>query len=201
VVPNDLLDIPAVIAHARLVVIGGDSYRLHEELIAAGGYIRDQKWGGRLNVGQMEKVLDGATANEPSPTVKTKLLQLYPSLTSPLISALEARVRDRVDGLHKKLTERAEKEAKDITSILTELKKSIEAELKDPAYIQPTLFATEEQERFERNRDAMRARAREIPEEIERETAAIRARFADPQARMFPVAVTFLVPEKMAGGK
>jgi ERCC4-related helicase len=201
VVPNDLLDIPAVIAHARLVVIGGDSYRLHEELIAAGGYIRDQKWGGRLNVGQMEKVLDGATANEPSPTVKTKLLQLYPSLTSPLISALEARVRDRVDGLHKKLAERADKEAKDITSILTELKKSIEAELKDPAYIQPTLFATEEQERFERNRDAMRARAREIPEEIERETAAIRARFADPQARMFPVAVTFLVPEKMAGGK
>ena len=42
-------------------------------------------------------------------------------------------------------------------------------------------------------------RVREIPGEIERETAAIRARFADPQARMFPVAVTFLVPERMAG--
>ena len=79
-----------------------------------------------------------------------------------------------------------------------QLKKSIEAELKDPAYIQPLLFATEEQERFDRNKDSMRARAREIPEEIKRETAAIRARFANPQARMFPVAVTFLVPEKMA---
>jgi hypothetical protein len=63
------------------------------------------------------------------------------------------------------------------------------------------LFATEEQERFERNKDAMRTRVKEIPEEIERETEAIRARFANPQARMFPVAVTFLVPEKLAGGK
>jgi hypothetical protein len=45
----------------------------------------------------------------------------------------------------------------------------------------------------------MRTRANEIPEEIKRETEAIRARFANPHARMFPVAVTFLVPEKMAG--
>ena len=110
-------------------------------------------------------------------------------------------MKQMVDGLQKKLADRAEKEAKDITSILTELKKSIEAELKDPAYIQPLLFATEEQERFERNKDAMRSRAKEIPEEIKRETEAIRARFAGPQARMFPVAVTFLVPEKMAGGR
>ena len=90
-------------------------------------------------------------------------------------------------------------EVEDIESILTELKKSIEAELKDPAYIQPVLFDDPEQERFERNKDAMRARAKEIPEEITQETAAIRARFANPQARMFPVAVTFVVPDKMAG--
>ena len=201
IVPNDVLDMPAVIAHARLVVIGGDSFRLHEEIIATGGFIKDQKWGTRLNVGQTETALAGASAKEPSAAVKGKLLELYPSLTSSLGSALEARMKQMVDGLQKKLAERADKEAKDIESILTELKKSIEAELKDPAYIQPLLFATEEQERFDRNKDSMRARAREIPEEIKRETAAIRARFANPQARMFPVAVTFLVPEKMAGGK
>jgi hypothetical protein len=40
--------------------------------------------------------------------------------------------------------------------------------------------------------------AQDIPEEIGREAAAIRARLADPQARMFPVADTFLVPERMA---
>jgi hypothetical protein len=123
-----------------------------------------------------------------------------PTLTSSLASTLEARMKQMVDGLQKRLAERADKEAEDIESILTELKKSIEAELKDPAYIQPLLFDDPEQERFERNKDAMRARAKEIPGEIKRETEAIRARFASPQARMFPVAVMFLVPEKMAGG-
>ena len=200
VVPNHLLDMPAVIAHARLVVIGGDSHRLHEEMIAAGGFIKDQKWGSRLNVGQTESAVAGATAKEPSAVVKAKLLELYPSLTTPLASALEARMKQMVDGLQKKLADRANKEVADITSILTELKKSIEAELQDPAYIQPSLFDDPERERFERNKDAMRSRAKEIPDEIKRETEAIRARFADPQARMFPVAVMFLVPEKMAGG-
>ena len=198
VVPNDVLDIPAVIAHARLVVIGGDSFRLHEEIIAAGGFIKDQKWGSRLNVGQTESALLGATANEPSAPVKNKLLELYPTLTSSLASALEARMKQMVEGLQKKLAERADKEAMDIESILTELKKSIEKELNDPEYIQGLLFDDPEQERFERNKDAMRARVREIPDEIQRETAAIRERFANPQARMFPVAVTFLVPEKIA---
>lgn len=109
-------------------------------------------------------------------------------------------MKQLVEGLQKKLAERADKEVRDIESILTELKKSIVAELNDPHYVQPMLFVFEEQERFERNKDAMRTRVKEIPDEIIRETEAIRARFVDPQARMFPVAVTFLIPEKMAGG-
>jgi len=128
------------------------------------------------------------------------LLELYPSLTSSLATSLEARLKDRVGGLEKRLAERADKEASDIEAILTELRKSIEVELDEPEYKQLEFFSDPEKEQFERNKDAMRARAREIPEEIKRETAAIRARFANPQARMFPVAVTFLVPEKLARG-
>ena len=79
VVPNDVFDTPVVIAHARLVVIGGDSFRLHEEIIAAGGFIKDAKWGSRLNVGQTELALAGAMTKEPSATVKAKLLELYPT--------------------------------------------------------------------------------------------------------------------------
>jgi uncharacterized membrane protein YccC len=108
-------------------------------------------------------------------------------------------MKQLAEGLQKKLAERADKEASDIASILRELQKSIEAELNDPVYVQPLLFDDPEIERFERNKDAMRKRLQEIPEEIERETQAIKARFANPQARMFPVAVTFLVPENLAG--
>jgi len=198
IVPNEVLEAPAIIAHARLVVIGGDSQRLHEQIISAGGFIKDQKWGGRLNVGQTESAIERATPKEPSGAVKEKLLELYPALAQPLALALEARMKQLVEGLQKKLAERADKEVRDIESILTELKKSIVAELNDPHYVQPMLFVFEEQERFERNKDAMRTRVKEIPDEIIRETEAIRARFVDPQARMFPVAVTFLIPEKIS---
>ena len=88
----------------------------------------------------------------------------------------------------------------DITAILNELRQAIEWQLNDPYYRENYLpgFAPAEQEQFERNVDALRRRLTEIPKEIEKETESIRARFADPQPRMFPVAVTFLVPKGMA---
>lgn len=198
VIPNDIVDTPVVVAHARLVVISGDTHRLHEEVFAAGGFIREGRWGGRLNVGQTEAVLAAQTDGVPSPATRAKLLELYPSLGDPLRKALRDRMDDKVTSLQKRLAERAEKEAGDIATILTELKKAIETELNDPAYIQPLLFDDPERDQFERNKEAMRARVKEIPGEIERETAAIRARFASPQARIFPVAVSFLIPQKFA---
>jgi hypothetical protein len=80
------------------------------------------------------------------------------------------------------------------------LQKAIQEQLSDPFYQQEYLpgMAPVEQEQFERNVDALRRRIQEIPKEIERETAAVQARFADPQPRMFPVEMTFLVPRGMA---
>ena len=73
-------------------------------------------------------------------------------------------------------------------------------QMSDPFYQQAFLpgMGQVEQEQFERNVDALRRRLQEIPKEIEQETAEIKARFADPQPRMFPVAVTILVPERLA---
>ena len=49
-------------------------------------------------------------------------------------------MKDRVGGLEKRLSERADKEAKDIKAILTELKKAIEAELERPGVPAVELF-------------------------------------------------------------
>ena len=196
IVPDNVLATPAIVAHARLVVIGGDSHRLHEEIIAAGGFIKEGRFN-RMNVGQVSDVIEEVTDQEPSKKVKKTLLGLWDSLAPSLSQALTARMKDRTGGLEKKLTERAEKEAADIETILTELKRSIESELNDPEYKQLELFSDPEKEQLERNKDFLRARVLEIPAEIERETEALKARYANPEPRMFPVAVTFLVPEKM----
>jgi len=197
VVPNRTLEAPAMIAHARLVVIGGDSHRLHEEIITAGGFIREGRFA-RMNVGQVQDALAAALPGEPADEVKKTLVKLWPKHSASLIQALDARMKDRSTGLQRELAERSKKEEGDIRAILTELLRTIQAELHDPEYVQLEMFSGPEKEQFERNKDALRARVKQIPEEIEKETAAIRARFAGPQPRLFPVAVTYLVPEKLA---
>jgi hypothetical protein len=201
VVPSSALDTPVIIAHARLLVIGGDSHRLHEEIIAVGGAIREGRFQ-RLNVTQVADALKATQPREPADGVKQKLLALYPKLTDSLVQALEARKGDLLSGVEKKLNERAEKEANDIRTILTELKKAIEKELDQPEYVQLDLpgLADPERDEFERNKQMLRRRVQEIPAEIEREVDALKRRFSGLQIRVFPVAVTFLVPEKSARG-
>lgn len=198
-VPDHLLNAPAVTAHARLVVIGGDNRRLHEEIITAGGLLKEGRFS-RLNLGELENLLDSATDDEAYEPMQNHLLKLWDRFAPALAQSLENRMKERTSGLQKKLSERARKESDDIEAILLELKKAIDAELSDPEYEQLTLFNDPDRERFERNRDFLRDRSSRIPAEIERETKAIQSRYADPQSRMFPVAVTFLVPERMRKG-
>jgi hypothetical protein len=200
-VPNHVLQTPAVVAHARLVVVGGDSHRLHEEIITAGGLLKEGRFS-RLALGELDKVLAAATDSGAHEPMQKHLLELWDRFAPALAQSLERRMDERATGLQKKLAERGDKEAADIRSILLELKKAIDTELDEPEYKQGFLpgMEPEENEQFERNKDFLRARTKAIPAEIERDTAAIKARYAKPQSRMFPVAVTFLVPEKMARG-
>ncbi len=200
VVPDTALQHLAMVAHARLVVIGGDSHRLHEEIITAGGSIREGKFSRFGSLKEMQAALAAASDDEPSAAVKEKLQTLWPKNAEPLRQALEARTRDLTESRKGELAKREAKETEDITSILTELQRAIQEQLGDPFYRQQYLpgMAPTEVEQFERNVDALRHRLNEIPKEIEKETEAIKARFADPQPRMFPVAVTFLVPQRLA---
>ncbi len=88
--------------------------------------------------------------------------------------------------------------------MLTDLRATIEAqldELEGDREVQLTLdFDLDEREQFRRDVDALRRRLDDIPAEIEREQDAIRRRYADPVPRLFPAAVTFLLPPAIAHG-
>jgi len=186
-----------VVAHGRLVVLGGDNRRLHEEVIVAGGLIRQGRFA-RMNVGETKSALAAALPDEPSEAVQQRLAALWPSLKAPLFQSLETRMRERTTGLHKMLDERAAKEVADMTAILKELERSIRAELDIPGPLQLELWTPPEREQLARNRESLRIRLEQIPAEIEQEAEAIRARYVDPTPRLFPVAITYLVPEKLA---
>ncbi len=197
-VPDEALRDPAVVAHGRLVVLGADNHRLHEELIAAGGLLREGRFARFGTLREMQHALDAALPDEAPEAVKERLRDLWPSHREQLLRSLEVRMRERTGGLGRLLEERAEKEAADTKAILEELERSIQEELEEAEQPQLELFSTPEREQFERNKGALWDRLESIPEEIERETGAIRARYADPTPRLFPVSVTYLVPEKIA---
>ncbi len=193
-VPSAVLETPAVIGHARLLLLGGDQQRLHEEVIATGGALREGRFA-RLNVSDVQRVLDAVRTQPVSPALQERLATQWSKVEPALLQSLEVRGRERAESLRRVLHERMEQEMKDITAILTELRTAILDELKQPEVEQLSLFSDPEREQFERNRDSLQARVNQIPSELEQETAAIRARYADPQARLFPVAVMFVVPE------
>jgi ERCC4-related helicase len=196
-VPNLALESPAVVAHARLVLVGGEGMRLHEELITAGGEITQGRFR-RLNVGQVGSALAAEIDQPVSAERQSELAGLWGTLEPSLVQALEARMRDRLDGMQKLLADRKQKEITDIRTVLGELEAMIKKELSDPEYQQLEMFSTSERDQYNRNLQALRLRLRQIPDELEKEVAAIEMRYADPQPRLFPVAVTFLVPEKYA---
>jgi hypothetical protein len=201
VIPNHIARTPLVIAYGRLVVIGGDSHRLHEELIAAGGEISDQGRLRRLNVGQVQTALDAVTAQEPSAMVRDDLARVWTQVSTGVQAALEARARERAESLQRKLDERRDQEIGDITRVLDELARAIQKELAEsdkPTQLRLDLFNESERDQYRRNTDALRARLAQIPRELELEISGINTRYADPQSRLFPVAVVFLVSEHLA---
>jgi len=86
-----------------------------------------------------------------------------------------------------------------LKTVMTELQRAIQAEVerKDGPQLMLDL-GDDSQGKQQRERDlaALRRRLKEIPEEIQRESDHIRSRFANPSARLFPVAVTWLIPRR-----
>jgi superfamily II DNA or RNA helicase len=196
VVPNDALDAPAVVAHGRLIVLGGDDRRLHEEIVAAGVFAREGR-PSRMNVGQTEAALSAATSDRASDRATARFVEAWPRMREGVMGALDARMRERTGTLQKQLEEQRDREIRDARAILEELARTIRDELATSPPLQQELpFA--ERRQLELNRDAIRARLDAIPDEIERESTQIRSRYASMRPRLFPVAVTFLVPERLA---
>ncbi|MGH7331905.1 MAG: DISARM system SNF2-like helicase DrmD, partial [Candidatus Rokuibacteriota bacterium] len=152
----------------------------------------------RMNVGEVAAALAAAGDARPPEAMERRLLELWPGHADALVASLEARMRERTASLERALAERAEQEMGSITTILTELRQSILAQLDAPLVQQLDLFSSSERDQLQRDLESLRARAERIPAEIAEETAAIRARFASPTPRLFPVSVTFLVPARHA---
>jgi hypothetical protein len=195
-VPSTLLVSPAVVVHGRLIVAGASHQRLHEELITAGGMLKAGRWE-RFPQGTMEELLAAAGSEMPPNAPEAELLELVREFEDRAVSALEARMRDRVGSIERELEQRRDRDIADIEKVIRELEQSIRASFDAATQGQLYLEGLEpdEREQLDRNRVALERRLASLPEELEREQEAIRVRYSSPEPRLFPLAVTILVPE------
>lgn len=201
IVPTDLLRVPAVLGHIRVVVTGAEGTRLHEEVVLAGGTIEAGKLV-RAREEDLRAWLAASTAELPPDHVTKHLADLWPTLQGTLSGFLDHRSSTRRRSLETLIKARCTEEVAAMTTVLDELGRNIRAALDDsPRWEQGSIFEIEsERQQLRKDHDALRDRLAEIPTMREQEQAALERRYADPVSRWFPAAVTFLVPASIAKG-
>lgn len=201
-VPEDELEGPAVAIWSRLVITGGDHHRLHEELTLVGGELKHNGFTRITQVGRLESLVEKGVSLEPNNSLFDILRERFRRQEDSIMAAVEARSRDRLKFLENTLKRRKESEIADIWTVLDELEASIRKELgkgRQDGQLYLSGFSPEEMAQMKKDVRALEVRLSRIPEEREKEKAAIEKYYANPVDRTFPIAVVFLVPLSQAG--
>lgn len=192
---TETLEDPIVIVSSRLVITGGNHYRLHEELTEAAGYLHTKGFKRETKVTTVQSWLEFSQPTDVDDRTFDMLTSRYAIHADSILSMVEARSKDRLRNLRQTIDSRMQKEIDDIQTVLSELESAIQAELnRDQEPEQFELFSPDERTQVKRDRDALRARLMRIPEERDREQDIIAQRYDDLTEHTFPVAVTFILP-------
>ena len=199
-VPDAYIEGTALVVVSRLVVTGGNHHRLHEELTVSGGYLRDQSFRREEGVTRVQQWLDEAKPITATPSLFDALRTRFDRQQESILKTVDARSKERLRFLTNTLQTRKQQEVDDIGTVLDDLEKAIQSELKKERQPeQLSLFTEDERTQLRRDIAALEARLARIPDERRMETHAIEARYAKLDDRTFPVAVIFVVPESAGG--
>lgn len=196
--PDAKLEVPAVLVMSRLVITGGNHHRLHEELTEAGGYLRDASFKREEGVSKLRDWLDASAPGSIDDSLFDALRTRFAKHSEAILAAVTMRSRERLKGLCSTIESRKGKEIAEMNQILEDLAKNLEAELNREEPKQLSLFSEDERTQLRRDKLALEARLRRIPEERERESLAIEERHSGLVDHTFPISVILLVPESLA---
>ena len=195
---------PMACVFSRLLLVGGDHLRLHEELLFSGGEIRSDGYKRESGVNALQTLWDSSHPMDHVPEpVFARLKSLFARNERSIIETYERRSDDRRAALEPQLVRKKEAEIKSINTLLDELEKGIRSELEQEnasQMVQLELFSEFEKEERKRDFTALRARLEQIPKEREKEIALVERHYSDTRSLSFPAAVVFLVPETASWG-
>jgi superfamily II DNA or RNA helicase len=204
--PSASIDGVLVAVFSRLVVVGADGQRLHEEVMLAA---RDVPTSGRSRRIELEQprfsglraAVEGAL--EPSrcrlafEEEKLHVVVRWPDIEPLLGEDVRVRAVERVTSLDRDLARRKDAEAKNTQAVFTQLRLTLEGALTAPEPVQLTFddLDQEERQQLDRDRQAWQSRLDGLDDELDRELAAIRRRYADVRELVFPFAIAICVPD------
>jgi len=203
--PEAGIDGPLVAVFARLVVVGADGRRLHEEIMLAARVVPPTGRSRRLELEQpryraLRTVVEGAL--EPDAcrlapeSARQDFVSRWEELELLLAGDVQQRARERLDSLRRTLERRRAEETRNVETVFTQLRATLTTALEGPGPVQLTLDQLEEPERhqLERDREAWRARRDGLDEERARELKAINHRYEAVRELVFPFAIALCVP-------
>lgn len=196
-VSDSLIKEPMAVALSRLVIVGGNHHRLHEEITEAGGYVTQRGFRREPRVTELRRFLNAATPSHFNFEKNQWLLNDLQKVHKDIFETTLARSRERLRNLSNTIETRRSTEIQNIQKLLDELDLSLARQIeKDEAPFQYS-FDWAEDKRLQVTRDvkALQVRRSRIPEEKDAEIKAINNRHSNAIDHTFPVAIKILLPQ------
>ena len=196
---------PLAVVWFRLVITGGNKFRLHEEVTFAAGYFGGgDRFVRERRIGFVEELL--RRADQPDAATADRLVRAianeWEGVRERVLQAVNARSKERMRSLEDSLHRRKRRELDDVARVLEELERAIERELaKAKEVYQPGLWPEMEKRQLERDLASLERRLQRIPRELELERSAIEGRYEDVAFHAFPVSVVFVFPQGWEVGR
>ncbi|MGH3975623.1 MAG: hypothetical protein ACRDS9_20170, partial [Pseudonocardiaceae bacterium] len=128
---------------------------------------------------------------------RKRLVAEWERLTPQLAQDVQVRAAERVGILQRALQRRAEDEQRRIRGVFEQLAVTLRSALADDRPVQLSFEDLElpERQQLDRDRQAWRNRLDGVPDERDRELAAVTTRYAGVRELVFPFAVALCVPD------
>jgi superfamily II DNA or RNA helicase len=197
---------PLVAVFARLVLVGLDGRRLHEEIILSGRIVPPAGQSRRVELEEnrhealhrsVEDALEPDACRLAPESARIDFANQWTRLELLLARDVQVRAKERKQRLQRDLDRREAEEQRNVETVFTQLKANLDSALDGPGAVQLTFDQLDEQEKheFERDREAWRARRDGLEEEKQRELDAIKRRYENVRELVFPFAIALCVPD------
>ncbi|MGW5289715.1 DISARM system SNF2-like helicase DrmD [Rhodococcus pyridinivorans] len=197
---DDLL----IAVFARLVLVGGDGARLHEEVMLTGRVLTGRSR--RLELEQprysdlraaIEAALEPDQCRLAPSSVPVRVAQDWERLEPLLAQDIQVRKTERAGALVRNLDRRRRDEEDRTRGVFTQLRATLQTAVAGDGAVQLTFddLDADERQQVTRDRKAWQTRLDGLDDEMHRELATLSARYENVRELVFPFAVAIVAPD------